>query len=264
MLLSDAFIATINDHELYFLALACHYHDLAMAGTEADDQTVEGRDQVRRDHAIRIGQIVCKRWAELGFENPREAEVLGEVCRGHRPHRNAEGEVDWEDIDAHAILGVGVCVRLRLLSAMVYAADELHLGADRAPERIERWREIKEEEARRHWRRHQATHGPASPRPGVLSYQINVETPGFEENMRSQVFQKALRAVQALRRQAETEGVTAALPTLELQWNRRVLWGTLLPAARGSETTNSERDRAGWVRWLPRSCQRSNRPDRLV
>jgi hypothetical protein len=32
------------------------------------------------------------RWAELGFENQRSAAVLGEVCRGHRPKKNAEGE----------------------------------------------------------------------------------------------------------------------------------------------------------------------------
>src|SRR4051794_6474225 len=39
LLLPDDFLAALNDRELFFLALACHYHDLAMAGTEADEQT---------------------------------------------------------------------------------------------------------------------------------------------------------------------------------------------------------------------------------
>ena len=33
MLLQDASLSELDDHELFFLALACHFHDLAMAGT---------------------------------------------------------------------------------------------------------------------------------------------------------------------------------------------------------------------------------------
>src|SRR4051812_6994202 len=49
MLLSDAFLAALTAEEVFYPALACHYHDLAMAGTEADDSSSESRDQVRRD-----------------------------------------------------------------------------------------------------------------------------------------------------------------------------------------------------------------------
>src|SRR5204863_3605441 len=58
MVLSDEFLAVMTSDELFFLAVACHYHDLALAGTEADDKTAESREQVRRDHAVRIGDIV--------------------------------------------------------------------------------------------------------------------------------------------------------------------------------------------------------------
>jgi hypothetical protein len=163
MVLSDEFLAALSPHELFLLALACHYHDLAMAGTEADDRTAEGRDQVRRDHAIRIGDIIRQHWSDLGFENQRAAEVLGEVCRGHRPKKNAEGEANWDELNETEVLGPGLAVRVRLLSALIYAIDELHLGADRAPERVQNWRNIQDEESRRQWRRHQAVNAR---RPG--------------------------------------------------------------------------------------------------
>src|SRR5262249_8783797 len=84
MLLPDGFLAALTDEELFFLAVACHYHDLAMAGTEADDRSPESREQVRREHSLRVGRIVKDKWAELGFENERIASVLAEICRGHR------------------------------------------------------------------------------------------------------------------------------------------------------------------------------------
>ncbi len=62
--------SNLNDFELFFHVLSCHYHDLGMAGTEADNETPETRDQVRRDHAVRIAEILNSRWEELGFDNP--------------------------------------------------------------------------------------------------------------------------------------------------------------------------------------------------
>jgi hypothetical protein len=229
MVLSDAFLAALGDYELFFLAVACHYHDLAMAGTEADDRTPETREQVRRDHAIRIGTTVREKWAELGFEDERTAQVLGEVCRGHRPQKNSEGEANWDELNSVEVLGPGVSVRVRLLSALTYAIDELHLGADRAPARVQSWRNICEEESRRHWRRHQAVNGPCLTVSKSILFQVNADTPGFEENLRAQVFHKALAAVRDLRRQADAEGVAVPLPEVEVQWNRHTIWETLLP-----------------------------------
>jgi hypothetical protein len=229
MVLSDDFLTAMTSTELFFLAVACHYHDLAMAGTEADDKTAEAREQVRRDHAIRIGGIVRDKWAELGFENRRLAEVLGEVCRGHRPKKNSDGEANWDDLNKTEVLGPGNAVRVRLLSAIIYAIDELHLGADRAPERVQNWRNIEDEESRRHWRRHQAVSGPVRSEPATLLFQVSADTPEFEENLRSQVFRKAFSALRDLRRQAEAEGVTAPLPSITIRWERRSMWGLLLP-----------------------------------
>jgi hypothetical protein len=164
MLLPDAFLAVLTDEELFFLGVACHYHDLAMAGTEADERSPEAKEQVRRDHAVRVGTRVREKWAELGFEDERTAQVLGEVCRGHRPKKNTEGAANWDELNRVDVLGPGRSVRVRLLSAIVYAIDELHLGADRAPARVQNWRDIRNEEDRRHWGatcRHQRT------RPGL-------------------------------------------------------------------------------------------------
>lgn len=229
MVLSDEFLAALAPQELFFLAVACHYHDLAMAGTEADDKTAEAREQVRRDHAVRIGGIVRDQWAELGFEVPRSAEVLGEVCRGHRPKKNADGEANWDELHEIEVLGPGVAVRVRLLSAVIYAIDELHLGADRAPERVQNWRTIQDDESRRHWRRHQAVNGPVTQHPSALLFQVTPDTPEFEENLRSQVFRKAFSALRDLRRQAKAEDVRAALPSITIQWRRDRMWELLLP-----------------------------------
>jgi hypothetical protein len=229
MVFSDEFLAAMTSEELFFLAVACHYHDLAMAGTEADDKTAEAREQVRRDHAIRIGSIVREKWAELGFENARWAEVLGEVCRGHRPKKNAEGEANWDELHKTEVLGPGLSVRVRLLSAQIYAIDELHLGADRAPERVQSWRNIQDDESRRHWQRHQAVNGPAPRPPASLLFQVSVNTPEFEKNLSSQVFRKAFSALQDLRRQADADDVTVPLPSITVEWHRRAMWDLLLP-----------------------------------
>jgi hypothetical protein len=228
MFLPDAFLAALRDEELFFLAVACHYHDLAMAGTEADERTPETREQVRSEHAIRVGTILRQHWAELGFEDERTAEVLGEVCRGHRPKKNRDGEATWDELHSVEVLGPNVSVRVRLLSALIYAIDELHLGADRAPARVQNWRDISDEESHRHWRFHQAVNGPDRTASGSILFQVNANTPGFEEKIRAQVFRKALAAVRDLRRQAKVDGVTVPLPNIELEWNRQRTWEALL------------------------------------
>jgi hypothetical protein len=228
MLLTDAFLAELSDEELFFLAVACHYHDLAMAGAEEDDRTAETREQVRRDHAVRIGKLIATKWAELGFDTPRVAQILGEICRGHRPKKDGDGKADWNELNALEILGPATAVRVRLVSALVYAIDELHLGADRAPERVQNWRNIKDEESRRHWRRHQAVSGPTL-HGGAMQFQVSADTPEFEENLRTQVFRKACSAVRDLRDQALIEGVKSGIPGVSVHWQRNSIWELLLP-----------------------------------
>jgi hypothetical protein len=239
MLLPDDFLAALTDEELFILAVACHYHDLAMAGTEADDRSPETQDRVRREHALRIGGIVQEKWAELGFEDKRKAQILGEVCRVHRPKKNNEGVANWDELNPVEIVGLGTTVRVRLVSAIVYAIDELHLGDDRAPERVQNWRNIQNEESLRHWRRHRAVSGPARTPRGALLFQVRADTPGLEENLRAQVFRKALLAVRDLRHQAEVDGVAAQLPVIEIQWNRMITWEALIPVACSDQTPRS-------------------------
>jgi len=55
--MSDEFLAALSSQELFFLAVACHYHDLALAGTEADDRTAEAREQVRMGRSQNLPQL---------------------------------------------------------------------------------------------------------------------------------------------------------------------------------------------------------------
>jgi hypothetical protein len=230
MVLPDGFLARLSDHELYFLALACHYHDLAMAGTVEDDKTQGTRDQVRRGHHIQIAPILRDQWKALGFENERTADILGEICQGHRPRKNSDGEANWDDLPEEEILQPGVTVRVRLLGSLIYAVDELHIGGDRAPKLAEEWRDIPDEESRRHWRRHQAISGPARARSsGSIRFRVKSFTAGFEENLRTHVLRKALLAYRDLRRQAQTSGIVESLPAVEIDWDRREFWRALLP-----------------------------------
>jgi hypothetical protein len=139
MLLTDRFLALLSDEELFILAVACHYHDLAMAGTEADDETPESKESVRCEHAVRVGEKIQEKWQEMGFGTERMAEVVGEVCRGHRPKRHQDGTANWDEINSNEIVGVDVSVRTRLLCALIYASDELHIGGDRAPKVVRDW-----------------------------------------------------------------------------------------------------------------------------
>ena len=67
LLLSDDVVAELQDDEIAMLILACHFHDLGMAGTEADSATREGRDRVRKEHAISIGEVFIVRTAVPTF-----------------------------------------------------------------------------------------------------------------------------------------------------------------------------------------------------
>lgn len=225
MLLSDVFLSQLSDYELFYLVLSCHYHDLGMAGTEADNETAEAREQIRRDHAVRIGETLISRWAELGFDTPRDAEILAEICRGHRPRRSPEGGATWDEVREDAIVGFDVRVRLRLLAALIYTADELHLGADRAPRRVRDWKKIRNEESRRHWERHAAVHGPV-PTADKLKFEIVVNTVSFEGDLRI-TLAKALSALRDLRREAKNADIDAALPGVQIQWDRKPMFRLL-------------------------------------
>jgi len=225
LLISDGITAKLNDDEIAMLILACHYHDLGMAGSEADNATSEGRDRVRQEHAISIGTRILERWQELGFENENYAEILAEICRGHRPAK-VNGEANWDILPRHRNIGPNRYVRLRLVSAMIYAADELHLGDDRAPKREEDWKGIEDSESLRHWRRHQAICGPTKI-GDAITFDVRINTVSFEKDLRK-VLKKALMAVADLKRELEVEGFREGHPQIELQWIRDALWKLLI------------------------------------
>jgi hypothetical protein len=222
MLLPDAILHQLNDDELQLLILGCHYHDLGMAGTEAENATQASREQARRDHAVRIGEVLRQKWQDMGFRDDALANALAEVCRGHRPPK-VDGIASWESIREGAVLGLNRSARLRVVSALVYMADELHIGADRAPTREEEWLQITDEESRRHWKRHQMITGPAFVE-GKLRFEVSPRTLALEGDLRKGVLHKALTAVSAGKALLQSAGFPEDVNSILVSWNREELW----------------------------------------
>lgn len=221
-LIPDQLIKLLRDDEIRLLILVCHFHDLGMSGTEANNKDPRSQDQARQDHAIRIGERICENWASFGFADENEAKVLSEICRGHRPKR-IDGVANWNDLLSRMLLGPDRLVRTRLVAALLYAADELHIGNDRATSRVEEWLQLTDEESRRHWKRHQAVVGPFLDGNRIL-FQANVSTTIQEDDLRKHVFLKAGGAVRDANAQIRLEDLDANLRTIEVTWNRDELW----------------------------------------
>lgn len=246
MLLPPALLRQLSDDELQLLLLACHFHDLGMAGTEVDNASHETREQVRRDHAVRIGDMILTKWAELGFRSRTSAELLAEVCRGHRPSKS-DGRATWQDIRPTGIAGPGRAVRLRLLSALIYAADELHIGSDRAPSREEEWLHIENEESRRHWKRHQQIDGPAVIND-TICFEARPITTLTENDLRSHVFRKAFSAVRDANTQMAADGIDGELRKLCVQWIRNRIWRLMLLHVQSDHSGRSIEDIASRIK----------------
>jgi hypothetical protein len=227
--LPDELLASLNTFELFFLALACHFHDLGMVGTVSHDADEQGRAQTRREHAITIGERLVKDWQVLGFTDERQAGILGHICRGHRP-KKVEGVATWDDLREVEIYATGVSVRIRVVAALIYAIDELHIGADRAPHRVQSWLGIQGDEADRHWTRHRAIEGPVR-HSGHVLFQVKAASPRLEEDLRLNVLKKALMAQCDLAQELERNRITARPLPIFIEWVRDDMWHNLYPFA---------------------------------
>ena len=49
MLLADEILSQLSNTEIQIILLACHFHDLGMAGTDFDNQSASGQEQARKD-----------------------------------------------------------------------------------------------------------------------------------------------------------------------------------------------------------------------
>ena len=226
LLLPDLILNKLTDRELFFLLLAFYYHDLGMVGEEWEFSTEKGREKIRRQHAISVGTKIIERWEELGFENENEARILADICRGHRPKKK-DGIANWNTLDEVKPVGPGESIRLRLISAMIYATDELHLGDDRAKEKLRNWIKLENEESRRHWTRHSFISGPVSRSDGSLLFDATIKTFSCESDLRRNVFAKAFSAVRDLNSQLATEGFEEKVSLPTVQWDRSELWKLL-------------------------------------
>lgn len=223
-LFSAELLSELTDDEVAFLILACHFHDLGMSGTEYDNVTESRREQVRKEHAVSVGSRIREQWRSFGFSNEIEARTLGDICRGHRTTK-IDGVATWQDLDEVSIIGPDRTVRLRLIAAMIYAADELHLGEDRAPQREEEFGEIRSLESLRHWRRHQSIAGPADV-SGKIQFDVNVKTVASELDLRSAI-KKAVDALNDLQTQLNKSQIISLIPDVSLNFKRVDLWKLL-------------------------------------
>jgi len=226
-LLPDKLLSEFTDDEIGLLILACHYHDLGMVGTEVDNQSPESRERVREEHAVSVGDRIKKHWAALGFPNQTMADVLAVICKGHRPRR-IDDVATWENLPANRILGPDKDVRIRMISSVIYAADELHIGEDRATKREEDFLEIESRHSRPHWRRHQAIQGPVV-RGDCLCFERTISSTIFEMDLRYSLA-KAFTAVLEMKSQIASDGIKANANGIGLTWNRNDIWTSLIVA----------------------------------
>jgi hypothetical protein len=225
MLIPDAMLSELSKDELQLLILGCHCHDLGMSATVRQCSTPEDQEQARRDHAVRVGSQLRKHKFEIGFRDDALIDALAEVCRGHRP-KKVDGKANWDDIKPSLILSPARTARIRVIAALVYAADEMHLGHDRAPEREQSWAEISNPESAKHWERHRLIVGPALSN-GRVQFNVTAPTLASESDLLKNVLMKALGAVHDSRKLILTEGIDVDLAEVEIVWNREPLWELL-------------------------------------
>ena len=224
LFLPDELLAALNSHEIFYLLLSIYYHDLGMVGEESEFSSPEGREQIRRQHAVSVGVKIIENWEQLGFQNENAARTLADVCRGHRPRKDDDGNASWLEFDQIRAIGPSTSIRLRLVAALIYSIDELHLGDDRAERRLQNWIKLENDESRRHWMRHNEIRGPVESADGGLQFDAIVKTKICEQDLRRNVFAKAFGAVADLNRQLQSEGLKISVPIPTIQWDRTELW----------------------------------------
>jgi hypothetical protein len=123
-LIPDSVKEELNKHEIFFLLVATWLHDWGMIGESEEDP-----EAVREDHHERTEKYFNKLHDKIGL-NPHEAHIAGRISKGHR-------EVDlYSDEYQDMIIGQGVSIRVRLLSAILRIADETDVTHSRTPEVI--------------------------------------------------------------------------------------------------------------------------------
>lgn len=194
----------------------------------------------------KVGERIITNWRQLGLKDHPQANILAEVCRGHRPKKE-NGVATWSDFPAVLNVAPDRSVRVRVVSALVYAADELHIGADRAPLREQEAAQIENEESARHWARHQAINGP-SLRDGRLCFDCRPSTLIAESDLRSKVLHKAFSAVRDAQNELAANGLKGKLPDIGIAWNRVRIWELLMLEALSESAIPSADDLRSKVR----------------
>ncbi len=217
MLYFPTVLDQLNVDEAAMLLLACHFHDLGMAGSETENESVESREQVRRQHAVSVGSTIRNNWEKLSIPDANTAEILSEICKGHRPQKSGE-YADWSNLSKIRIIGPNRTVRVQLISALIYLADELHIGEDRASQREQDLRLIVNPISRLHWRRHQLVRGPYK-LGHVLHFEAIVPSALSEKDLRK-ALHKAFSARTHVLAHCANNQISVDLPEIQVTWIR--------------------------------------------
>ena len=113
-----------------------------------------------------------------------------------------------------------IAVRVRLVAALMYAIDEMHIGDDRAEERLRDWINLENQESQKHWTRHKFIQGPVLVGESIL-FKADVASVVVEKDLREHVFLKAFGAIRDLNRELVSYGIDASILPPVVQWDRR-------------------------------------------
>jgi hypothetical protein len=123
-LIPDSIKEDLNKYEIFLLLVAAWLHDWGMIGGPGEDPVL-----IREEHHERTEEYFNKLHDKIGL-NAHEAHIAGRIARGHR-------KVDLYSNDyQEMIIGQGVRIRTRLLSALLRIADETDITHSRTPEVI--------------------------------------------------------------------------------------------------------------------------------
>jgi hypothetical protein len=120
----DSLKEDLNTYEIFLLLVAAWLHDWGMIGEAGEDPLA-----IRESHHKRTEDYFEKLHEKIDL-NLHEALIAGRISKGHRKENLFSAEYD------DMIIGQGIRIRTRLLSAVLRMADEMDVTHSRTPEVI--------------------------------------------------------------------------------------------------------------------------------
>jgi len=182
-LIPDDVKQAMNDHEIYFLLLACYLHDIGMfVGPKEKQEILAGeefqyfceetrkvgtdlleedlfQDFIRRNHHLRSEDFIVRHWGVgedgLGIEDQHQAHMVARICRGHRN----EDLTDFNLFMSKSFYQTNIPINVAYLAGMLRLADALDITAQRVPLLLYRKLRPRKPVSLEKWKEHRAVVG---------------------------------------------------------------------------------------------------------